>query len=374
MLHRIPGPIKKMGISALSSEAQAEAGINTVTLMTPQSTAQAITAQAKGFKNVVGRNGGLEVWQRGSSIAVAASTIAYTADGWYLATGANQASTVTRVTGTAAGSSFAAKVQRNSGQTGTTAMVFAFPLDTDELVKLQNRATVLSFSMTTGANFSPTSGTVSWSLYVGTGAVAKRNGVTYTSESAALSGSTAMGVSGSLRVVSPISATVGVITQAELQFTWTPTGTAGANDWFTLDNVQVEAVPVGISAVVPVFECTDYVWDLQRCARHLRKGPGFVTGVRWYGVFFESVAIATATFALSPAMRVTPTTVVVGTAANIQMNDLSVQAAFTTLASSFSTPDSFAQQLNGAGGWTAGRAGFIAVTTTADGFLLSAEI
>src|SRR6266705_4303419 len=67
-------------------------------------------------RNIIGRNGGMEVWQRGTSISVLASTTVYTLDGWYCWTNANQACTVSRVTGLTSNSRFAAKFQRNSGQ------------------------------------------------------------------------------------------------------------------------------------------------------------------------------------------------------------------------------------------------------------------
>src|SRR5262249_60899120 len=45
-----------------------------------------------GQRNIIGSNGGMEVWQRGAggsaSFAINASTTAYTADRWYIATGA----------------------------------------------------------------------------------------------------------------------------------------------------------------------------------------------------------------------------------------------------------------------------------------------
>lgn len=362
----------------LATEGQAEAGTNATALMTPQTTTQAIVAITQNFKNAVGRNGGMEVWQHlngGTTVTVAASTVAYTVDGWYLATAANQASTVTQVAGITNGSIYAARVQRNSGQTGTGAMVFACPLDTDEITKIRGNTVIISFTVSTGANWSPSLGALTCKLYCGTGAVAKRNASAYTAETNPINFPINYGTSASSsHQVSSTGAVGSTITQAELQFTWTPIGTAGANDWFSLDDVQLEVVPTGITAVTPLFERTDYVLDFLRCARHLRRGPGFVTGVRWYGLTIESTTVGTMNAPLSPPMRVAPTISFLGTAGNISLNDLSVQSAFSSLATNFSTPDSLAQQLTGAGTYTAGRAGFLVVSSTADGFLISAEI
>ena len=80
----------------------------------------------------------------------------------------------------------AGKVLRNSGQTGITAYTFGYPLDTDEVVAMRGSKVSLSFLAKTGANWSPTNGTFTASLYVGTGAVAKRAGG-FTSETHSLS-------------------------------------------------------------------------------------------------------------------------------------------------------------------------------------------
>jgi hypothetical protein len=189
-----------------------------------------------------------------------------------LLTGANQASTVTQVAGLTNGSRFAAKVQRNSGQTGTTSEFFSFPLDTDELNKLKGNAVVLSFTVKAGANWSPTSGALFYFLASGTGgSPAKRGSVAYTGETLPINSSVNLTPGGAaVRVVSTISSAVATnINQAEMGFSWSPTGTAGADDSFTIDDVQVEVVPAGIAAVNPLFERSDFIWDLQRCQRFL---------------------------------------------------------------------------------------------------------
>jgi hypothetical protein len=262
--------------STIASEAQAEAGTDNTTVMSPLRTAQSFIGNVLTFKNLVGRNGALQVWQRGTSVSVAASTTAYTADGWYLKTGANQGFTVSQGGTLVNGIQFNATVQRNNGQTGTSTVYFAIPLDTDEIYRMRGNALVLSFYTATGANWSPTSGTLTYNLYVGTGAVGKRNSVAFTGETNPITGSVNLATGASAaRTISAISAAVGVsITQAELQFSFTPSGTAGAADSVSIAAVQLEVVPAGIAAVVPVFEKTDYEWDLHRCQRFYERVGG----------------------------------------------------------------------------------------------------
>lgn len=197
------------------------------------------------LRNILWMNGGFEIWQRGAgssaAIAVAASTTAYTADRWYITTGANQASVIAAVTGLVSQSQLGARVRRNAAQTGTTLITFGYPLDTDEIIRMRGKIISFRCLAQAGANFSPASGTVTAALYTGTGAVAKR-GAGFTGETNVLSiatnltaGGAAVSISGSSSVVVPANAT-----QAELQFTWTPVGTAGAADDISFDDVQVE--------------------------------------------------------------------------------------------------------------------------------------
>jgi len=225
----------------------------------------------QALRNILMDNGSFEVWQRGAgssaSIAVGASSTAYTADRWYITTGANQASVVAAVTGLTNASNLAGKITRNNAQTGVTAYTFGFPLDTDEVVRMRGSKVTMSAFFKAGANWSPTAGTIVGTLYVGTGAVAKRGGG-FTGEISVVSMSTNIAPSAGPTGNSAVSAAVVPTnaTQGELQFTWTPVGTAGADDSITLDDVQVE---IGVFA--SQFERMPFDLILQKCKRHFWK-------------------------------------------------------------------------------------------------------
>lgn len=269
----------------------------------------ALIADQMNFRNIAIANGGFEIWQRGTSIAVAASTTAYTADRWYIKTGANQASTVSRQTGNVVRSQYAARVQRDSGQTGTGAMYFAMPLDTDELVRLREKQAVLSFNVSAGANWSPTSGELTYKVYCGTGSVAKRGSSAYTGETNPISGTVNLSQGQSATVYSSaISSAIGSgITQAEIQFTWTPTGTAGANDWFQIDDVQIETVPTGTVTFSPIVERADTHFYLQRCRKMFRRQQGYSSYSPFGMGQAKSATQGVYIIPLDPEMRVTPT-------------------------------------------------------------------
>jgi hypothetical protein len=227
------------------------------------------------FENVLTPNASLNIWQRGTSISVPAGTTAYTADRWYITTGANQASVVAGAIDLLTGSSpnHSAIITRTVGQTGTTAMVFGFPLDTEEVYRL--RGVVASFSalVKTGANWSPASGTLTAVFAVGTGAPAKR-GAGFTGETVLLNTATNFTVSAATTRISGTSAVIvpNNATQGELQFVWTPTGTAGADDSFTIDDVFLNEGSVILSNSDVPFEIC-----VEMCKRSYRKTFPYAT-------------------------------------------------------------------------------------------------
>lgn len=228
------------------------------------------------FRNLAGRNGGLEIWQRGAggaaSIAVAASTTAYTADGWALKTGANQASVVDQVAGIATGSRFAARVRRNSGQTGTGTMSFEFPLTADEIAAAQSSKVTLSMVLKAGANWSPTSGNITIELRTGTGSPAKRSAGAYTGDAADIAQTQAITTTATRYSYTSAAALGAAVTQASIYLTWAPTGTAGAADDFTIDDVQLEVATAASS-----FERRSFEAELAACEFHYEKTYDYAT-------------------------------------------------------------------------------------------------
>jgi hypothetical protein len=197
-----------------------------------------------GNRNILCDNGSFDIWQRGVSISQNVSTTAYTCDRWYLITNANQVTNISRAVGLTSKSQYSCGIQRNAGQTGVGTYTFGYPLDSDEIGRLRNSKIYISYTAIAGANFSAVSGTIVASFYVGTGAPTKRLTGAFTSETlvATVSTNLTLGVATSISVTSaaviPTTAT-----QAEIQFTWTPVGTAGVVDAINFDDVQIQIVP-----------------------------------------------------------------------------------------------------------------------------------
>lgn len=260
-----------------------------------------ISTQVAGFtsfKNIMWMNGGLEVWQRGTSVAVTASTTVYTADRWSLVAGANQASTISQQIGLTDQSQFCARVQRNSGQTGTTQMIFGYPLDTDEIIKLRGKFAFFRCVIRAGANWSPASGNITIELAYGTGAGPTQRAsfsglVQVINQTIALTT-----VSQGVAIISttiPITAT-----QIQMSFLWTPVGTAGVNDYFEVDDVEIVAIPSAVTAdyLLDSFERLPFDRMLDGCKRHYQKsfsyeiapasGNGIADSIKFYAQAAET--------------------------------------------------------------------------------------
>ncbi len=220
-------------------------------------------------------NGAFQVWQRGAggsaAIAVAASATNYTADRWQLKTNANQTSTVTQSAGTTSGT-YRARIQRNSGQTGTSAMLFATSLPRNYCENAASKIVTLSFKAAKGADYSATSSALGVKVYSGTGTtdISGINGA-FTGSSAIIS--TTATLSTSITSYSYQSSVAGsTVTQLAVEFSFTPTGTASTNDWFEVTDVKLE-----ISEQATPFVATPFDLEVVKCQSFYQKSSAYGT-------------------------------------------------------------------------------------------------
>ncbi len=189
-------------------------------------------------------NGGADIWQRGTSISLAASTSianSYIFDRFQMPTSANQACTVSRQTVSDSTNlpniQYAARIQRNSGQTGTSNLNPSTSVESANSIPFAGKAVTLSFYARAGANYSATSNALPVILVSGIGTdQSVQSGLT--SQTTVASGTVTLTTSWQRFV---ITGTVGsTATQLAMFWTFTPTGTAGANDWFEITGVQID--------------------------------------------------------------------------------------------------------------------------------------
>jgi hypothetical protein len=216
----------------------------------------------QGFRNKV-INGNFGVWQRGTSVAI--NTLGYTADRWFHQSynGATISRQPTSDTSVLPNVQYCARVQRNSGATSTNFMFFTQSMETQESIKVSGKTVTLSFYARKGANFPSGASAFEASLRYGTGtdqnlisgytggAVAFSTTVTLTSSWVRYS------VTGTIPVTS---------TEITPLFGYTPTGTAGANDYFEITGVQLEE-----GSVATPFEQRPMQTELALCQRYYEK-------------------------------------------------------------------------------------------------------
>ena len=193
-------------------------------------------------------NSSFDIWQRGTSISVAASTtFQYSADRWALSTQANQASTVSRqATGDTTNLPFiqyCSRVQRNSGQTGAAYQDFYYGFDTASAIPLAGKTITLSFYARRGSNYSATSNLLKVRVYTGTG-TDQNFASGYTGNAEALN--TDVTLTTTWQRFTTSVAIGSTITEFATLFTNITTGTASTNDYYEITGVQYDIGSVAL--------------------------------------------------------------------------------------------------------------------------------
>jgi hypothetical protein len=210
------------------------------TLVADSSTTTGLRYQPVNNGNPV-INGAFDIAQRGTSIAVAASTNTNTLDRFQLNVGANGASTVSQqATGDTTNLPtirYCARVQRNSGQTGTTEMFFATSMETSQSIAYAGQAVTVSFYARKGADYSSASSALKVTLRSGTGT--DQNVYGYTGGASPINGSTKT-LTTTWQRFEATGTVAATATELAVYFHNTPVGTAGANDYYEVTGVQLE--------------------------------------------------------------------------------------------------------------------------------------
>jgi hypothetical protein len=189
-------------------------------------------------------NGGFDIWQRGPSVFVpVSSTNVYTADRWSVTNGPLQSVTVSRQ-GTQDTTllpflQFAARVQRNPGQTGTTPIFFDHSLPTEDSIPLAGQVVTASFYARAGENYSATDNLLSFQLLTGVGI--DRNVSTNTiGDGVAISRTVNLTRNWTRYAFTVPQALATSTSQLFLRFGFNPVGTSGVNDSFEITGVEIE--------------------------------------------------------------------------------------------------------------------------------------
>jgi len=230
-----------------------------------------VTSNASNVPNLSNPvlNSAFQVWQRGTSFSLAASTAygsGFTADRWQTQTGANQACTISRQatsdTTNLPNIQYNLRYQRNSGQTGTNALYIVQNFETINSIPFSGKTVTFSFYARAGANFSSASNALSAFVSTGTG-TDQNSWAGYTGSTNPISGTATLTTTWQRFSFSgTIPATA---TEMAPTFGFTPTGTAGANDYYEITGVQLE-----LGSVATPFDtyATTLQGELAACQRY----------------------------------------------------------------------------------------------------------
>ncbi|HEX5940500.1 MAG TPA: hypothetical protein VFZ12_09080 [Dehalococcoidia bacterium] len=255
--------------------------------------------------------GSFDWWRKGSSIASTAGRV-LTADGWTIGRSGGVAGyTVSQQQGSR-GSNLCARVQRNNGDTSTGACAFVFNLGLADSRPLASKTFVLTFRARAGASFS---GSFAASVKSSNSLVEQAINLTNGNYSA---GDNTVASSGPSLTTSWQTFTIAGafpadLAQAALRFQHVPTGTAGAADYFEIEEVQLQ-----LGAVATAFVPIDPTLSLVKAMEQFRTSyaPGVAPGTVSYLGALRTTSIGTgiataAVFSveIDPPMRATPTVV-----------------------------------------------------------------
>jgi len=259
-------------------------------------------------------NGAFDIWQRGTSFN--GDNFPYTADRWRAVS--NAAATYSRQAAALTGFQFSIRGQRNSGSTSTTGLALNNTFESINSIPLAGKTMTLSFYARKGANLSG-----NLSSYVLTGTGTDQTPYAGFTGQATASAVTRVLETDWIRYTQTFTL-VSNLTQISVGFTYTPTGTAGANDWFEITGVQLEAGPVATlfkrhapSIQAELAACQRYYWRTPGSGRlttgfgvsstqlriilphpvTMRTSPGFSvnnSNLNWYNGISGGAATATA--------------------------------------------------------------------------------
>jgi hypothetical protein len=227
--------------SAADTPARLAVGNNGETLVADSSTSTGLRYQgsmAAGRNGVI--NGAFDFWQRSTSAALGGSGVVTSADRWATYS-ANASTTLSRqVTGDTTNLPFiqyCGRMQRTAGNTGTNVLTMANSWETVNSIPYAGRTVTLSFYARAGANYSATSNAFQAALRTGTGTDQNYTLTGYTGSSGFSNTVTLTTTWQRFSVTGTVASNV---TEIATEFRWTPTGTAGANDYAEVTGVQVE--------------------------------------------------------------------------------------------------------------------------------------
>lgn len=289
-----------------TTQARVPVGSDGETIVADSSTSTGLRYQSAYNGNGV-INGGMDIWQRGTSFALTSPATAYTADRWlgrHFGTNVTYSQQASGLTGI----QYSLRVQRPNGVTGTNEQSVYYQFETADSFRFAGQTVTLSFWAKAGANFSQPSSVLTSQIYSGTGTNQNITSGAYTGQVTVANQNNTLTTS--WQRFSVTAAVGSTATQIALLFITTPNGTAGANDWFEITGVQLELGSVatsfkrsaGGSIQGETSACQRYYWRNQ-------STTGFVVGDYYTSTRFFGAYKFPTTMRIAPSFAASGTTI-----------------------------------------------------------------
>jgi hypothetical protein len=289
------------------------------TATTQQNIGGAVSPYIAGKNFVI--NGGMDIWQRGTSFANPNN--GYTTDRW-LGSQAT-AGTITRVatgdTTNLPNIQYALRYQRTSASTSTAQLNIIQNFESVNSIPLAGKTVTLSFYARKGANYSPTSSLLGVVLPTGTGTDQNYYTAGYTGSADTINSSATLTTTWQRFTY---TATLPVTTtETAVYFYAAPTGTAGAADYYEITGVQLE---IG-SVATPFSRAAGTIQgELAACQRYYQIAGDTIYEIM-DGGYMVSGNVTYKSWIYAVPMRTTPTGTVVGSWAVSGVGQPTLQAS-----------------------------------------------
>jgi hypothetical protein len=312
-------------------------------------------------------NSSFDVWQRGTSFNGTAPY--YGADRWFFARpGAVAGSTLTRQSAGLAGFNYCARMQRDSGNTNTSGVRLFYSLETADSIPYAGKTVTLSYYVRSGANYSGGSNAyITLGSGTGTDQQLGNTGFTGFSTVAANNSITPTSTWTRYSITGTVSSSA---MELGLEIGYTPTGTAGANDFIEVTGIQLDEGSVAL----PYRRASSTLQgELAACQRYYWRSGGD-SGYQPFGLG-RATATTTATMLINNPvpMRVAPTSL---DFANLGLGDfVSVASGITGLTLDYAGKTTSTVNATGGSGLTSGTLMVIRANNSTSAYIgMSAEL
>ena len=300
--------------SADNTVAKLTTGSNGDTLVADNSTSTGLRYTAGTVQANPVINSCFDIWQRGTSLTTTAIDYDYTADRWFsftysVTSGKTVSRQATGDTTNLPNIQYCARVQRNNGDTNTSSWQFFNPWETANSIPFAGKTVTVSFYARKGANYSATSSLLRFILQSGNG-TDQNPIVGYTGGGDLIDQSPTLTTT--WQRFTYTVAVPATVTEMCTLFLYTPTGTAGAADYYEVTGVQMD---IGSVALPVRRNAATIQGELAACQRYYEMHDYSATNseVLLMGAFNTSTCFARYTWFVPK--RATPS-IVIGAASN----------------------------------------------------------